>query len=88
MSFFSYKDTVVETVESLKKSRNNINLTAFLLLIPYAFFYGMGSVLYLFEYNITGIYFFILSIGFLIIMVGVVLKREMYSIMIYLKEEK
>ena len=88
MSFFSYKDTVVETVESIKKSRNNINLTAFLLLIPYAFFYSMGSVLYLFGYNITGIYFFILAVCFLILMIGLVVKREMYSIMIYLKEEK
>jgi len=88
MSFFSYKDTVVETVESLKKSRNNINILACLLITPYAFFAFIGLGFYLIGYIVTGLYMFAGALGFLILLGCLIIKREIYSIMIYLKEEK
>jgi hypothetical protein len=88
MGFFDYKDTVVEDVESIKESRSNINKGACLTVIPYAIFFFMGVILHMMGYIVTGIYFIIIAVAFLILMMGLVLKREMYSIMIYLKEEK
>jgi hypothetical protein len=88
MNIFNYKDTVVETVESIRNSRKNINILACLLIIPYAFFAFIGLGFYLIGYIVTGLYMFAGALGFLILLGCLIIKREIYSIMIYLKENK
>jgi len=77
---FKYVDTSKEDIERLKSARKHINWGAFFCIYFFAFL------------AVFGIFFAVilifLSILFLILGIGLVLKREIYSMMIYLKEVK
>lgn len=86
MGFFSYLDTVTEDAERIRKARDRINITSAVMLIEFLIFILIGF--YLMYNEISGYYFFyIFSLMPLIIGVSLVIKRELFSIMIFLKEE-
>jgi len=81
-----YLDTVEENVERLRKARDNMNLSIILMGVTAVFMFCIGLYLYLELLLITGIYFFIMGMMDIILLVGIVLKRETYSLVILIKE--
>jgi len=75
-----YIDISKENIERLKSARKHINWGAFFCLYFFAFLAVFGMFF-------AAVLLFI-SILFLILGIGLVLKREIYSMMIYLKEVK
>lgn len=82
-----YLDTTIENVDRIKKARVNINKAVIFCIFLYIIFYSVGLYIYSIEYIVSGLYFFILSIGTLILFVGLVVKREIYSLAIIMKEK-
>jgi len=80
-----YIDTTVESVDRLKEARENINKGIIVLLIVFASIGILGAVFFAFEYTATGIMFLISSSMYLCLLVGLIIKREIYSLAIIMK---
>ena len=80
-----YLDTVVESTDRIKKARENINKTIILLFIGFVFTGFIGFVFYLWGYVITGIYFECMAILYMLLIVGLVVKREIFSLAVIMK---
>jgi len=81
MKFIHYLDIAKEDPERIKKGRKNVERTATLSLMMF----GISLILI----GVTNtIIFGHLSIIFLIMMIGLIIKREIYSIAIILKEKE
>lgn len=83
-----YIDTVIEDSERLKKARKSINYGVDLTLIGFTSFAVISMFFLLINYPVTATFVAVLSISYLILMVGLIIKREIFSVMIYLKEKK
>ena len=83
-----YLDTVVEDTDRIKKGRKNINIGITLLLICFTITSLLSFCLYYIGFIITGIYFIALAVCYFILMASLIIKREIYSIAIILKEKK
>ena len=80
-----YLDTVKENAERIRKARNKINNTAIAMLLGFAFLTLTGLYAH---YKIIWGYdiFLFAAVIYLILGVGLIIKREIYSVMIFLKE--
>lgn len=83
-----YLDTVIESKERLDKARNNLNIGIILLFIGFTITGFAGIGLYLVGYIVSGLYLMILSAMYLMLIVSFIIKREIYSLAILIKEEK
>ena len=84
MGIISYTDIATESIEVIKKKRKRINLMVFFCLIPFASFYLFGWIFANSDIGLA-IICFILSTIIIVLMVGLVIKKEIWSVMIYLR---
>ena len=83
-----YIDTVTEGVERLKDARKNMNKGVILLFISWIFVMIFSIFLFFIKWKVSATWFAALSVGYLVMIFGLIIKREIFSMMIYLKEEK
>jgi len=83
-----YLDTVVEDVERIKKGRENINKGIMLSLIFLIIIGLMACVLFSLSLKATAIFLLVIGVMYLIVLSTLVIKREIYGIMIYLKQKE
>lgn len=84
----SYTDTVTTSAKVLRDKRKRINKTAFYGIVMF-FVVAFESVgLYLLGLKVTSLFIGVFSLSLVVIFVGLIVKRELYSIMIFLKEKK
>jgi len=81
-----YLDTVTESTDRLKEARNNINKGILFLLFAFviSFILGVFSIFFSYSFSLlcyTG------AICYLVLMIGLILKREIYSLAILIKEK-
>ena len=81
----NYLDTTIESIERLKEARENINKAIFIDFIVFVFSFFFSFFLFFIVNQMIGIYFVVLSAMYVITIIGLILKREIYGIMIYLK---
>ena len=81
-------DTATEDVERIKKARENISKGATLMLIPFGIMAFTGLGLYFVGYIVTGLYFMASSLCYTVLIVGLIIKREIFSLAILIKEEQ
>lgn len=82
-----YLDIVIEDVERIKKGRETINKSIPIVLILWIVFSVFSIVFYLLNLKVSAIWIGVLAISYFILEVGLIIKREIYSIMIFLKEK-
>lgn len=83
-----FLDTAVEDVDRIKKGRNNINIGITLLFVGFII-YGIISLgLYAFEYKASAIFMMLFCVMDLILISALIVKREIYSLAILIKEKK
>ncbi|MBD3263642.1 MAG: hypothetical protein GF375_00890 [Candidatus Omnitrophica bacterium] len=83
---FKYLDLTKEDTKRIKEARANINKWAVISFIIFGIVFAFGYVLYFLDYNVTGLMFIIISLIYLILSGELVLKREIFSIALMLKE--
>ena len=91
MGLMKYLDTSIEDVDRIKEARNNINKGTILTLL-FSFIILLLGVAFMFydEYSL-GISFLVIAVFYFIMAIGLILKREIFSMMIFLRtvqEEK
>jgi hypothetical protein len=91
MDIFSYLKTDEESVEKIKKARAKINKIIFLLFIE--FFVVAVFTIYFILTGDTTKFALLILLGFsycilnFVLLIGLVIKRELYSVMIFMKGE-
>jgi len=85
--FVKYTDCVVEDVETIKDKRKNINLTAHVSLIYFFITYVTSFICYFLHYNVLGILLMVAGCILMVLIVGLIIKRELFGIVILLKEK-
>lgn len=84
---WNYLDSVTASVERLMKARRSMNIGVFVSIIFITLFLLMGI-----GYQATEDKFYLLCytlcILYTIIFIGMIIKREIYSMMIYLKKDE
>ena len=88
MSWISYTDIVTEDKESISEKRKHINIVAHITAVVFFINYITSFIFYLYDYKVTSIIVMILANILLILVITLVIKREIYSIMIWLKVSK
>ena len=87
-----YIDTSTAPIERLKQARENINIGTIILIIASFLLIWLGALSpLLFSSNIKiyiTLFCYVSAIGYLMLVVGLILKRELYSIVILIKEKK
>ena len=86
MKLFNYLDTALEDTERIKKARSNINKWAVISVIIFFIVFIFGYFLYSIGLKVTGLMFVIISLIYLILSGELVIKRELFSIAILIKE--
>jgi len=81
-----YIDTVVESSERLRKARENINTGALIILIFFIILDMSSSLCVLFDYMLLAFLLLGYAIMYLLLFMGLVLKREIYSLSIFIKD--
>ena len=84
---FKYLDTTKEDAERLKKARSNINKGCALASITFILAYLIGVLFLLISVTI-GLLFIVIGIIFVVMSGNLMIKREIFSMMIWLKEDK
>ena len=82
---FKYLDTSVENINRIKEARNNVNKIAVFSLIAYIICYSIACIFYLAGINVGSILIMTCGLIFILLSVGLIIKREIYSIMIFLR---
>ena len=80
-----YLDTVYEKKERINKARENLNIVILLVFIGFAVSGLIGFGFVRINYLITGLYFECTAVMYLVLGVGLIIKREIFSIAIILK---
>lgn len=83
-----FLDTVTENIDRIDEARNNLNKGINFLFIGFCIFGFISLFFYLFDYKVTAIYLMILNSMYLLLIVGLMIKREIFSLAIILKEKK
>lgn len=83
-----YLDTSFENIERIKEARVNINKGIMLL----SCLYGISGIfslgLFLFGYKTSGIFMLLFCVMYIILIGALVIKRELFSIAILIKEKE
>jgi len=82
----NFLDTTIATSYRLREARENINNIALFNLIMFMIFFPFFPVCMLFNQIILGFVFFGFSIMYLVLLVALVIKREIYSLVIFIKD--
>jgi len=80
-----YLDTVTENIDRVKKGRENINKGLVFIMLGWIVYIVLSLILYLTQLYFSAIWIAVLGISFLILTVGIVVKREIYSLAILVK---
>ena len=80
-----YTDTVTTDKNVLSAKRKRINIVAHITVFMFFVAYIMSFTFYTMNYFYTGIIVMILASIMLLLALVLIIKREIYSIMIYLK---
>jgi len=88
MKIFEFLDTTIEDVERIKKGRANINKTTTFTTVMFVFFLILGVFFYQVNYFFSAIYSMTFAIVLLFLDTALVLKREIFSLAIILKEKE
>lgn len=83
-----FLDTVVEDVDRIKKGRSNINIGITLLFVGFIIYSIIFLVFYGFGYKASAIFLMLFCVMDLILIFALIIKREIYSIAILIKEKK
>lgn len=83
-----FKDTVKADVADLKVARENLHKGIILLLFAWIMILCLALCFYFIQHKVTALMFLGCSILYLIIVVALIIKREIYSVMIYLKQKE
>ena len=83
-----YLDTCVVDIDRLKKARSNINKGTTLTFIFSILILVMGATFMFFDELSLGITLLVLASFYLIMAIGLVIKREIFSIMIFLRTKQ
>jgi len=75
-------------VERVREGRKNINKGISLVFLAFIIFMSLTTLLYFLNVFIHSFYFGMISCMYLILLVALLLKRETYSVMIYLKDKE
>jgi len=81
-----YLDVVVEDVERLERGRSNLNKSAFFILSLWLIFTIFSLMFYSIGFYFTCIVLLVCCTMNCVIFVGLIIKREIYGVMIYLKK--
>ena len=81
-----YLDIVVESSERLRKARENINTGVLMILICFIIFGIASSFCVLFDYMLLAFLLLGYAVMYLLLLMGLVLKREIYSLSIFIKD--
>ena len=82
-----YLDTVTESVERIKEGRNNINKGITFIFIIWILFFIITFLVFIVDIDYA-IWLSTFVILYLILLISLVIKREIYSIAILLKEKE
>lgn len=88
MKLLDYLDISTADMHTLKTKRERLNTRAFLMELCYVFFVTVSVFSILLGTLFIGFAAFLAAIIFLTLTIGIVLKREIWSIMIYLKRRE
>jgi len=88
MGATSYLDTNMESVFRIREARKHINTALFIIALIFTGIFLVGILSFTINNYITGIYALLLSCINGMLMVGLMVKREIYSIALILKEVK
>lgn len=83
-----YLDTVTEDVDRIEEARKNIWKGILFLFAGFCILGFISLFFYLIEYKLTAILMMIISGMYLTLMIGLMVKREIYSLTILIKEKK
>ena len=88
MKLFSYLDTNNVSIERLTEGRKHINIVAFLSLIMGVIYLFTALVFFIFGFYFTGLFFICFTLCFFVLGGWCVIKREIYGIMLFLKNKE
>jgi len=83
-----YLDTVTEGIDRIKEARENINKLVIYVLLAFVGFMSVSLVLYIVDMKASAIWMGLFAICYLMLMIGLVVKREIYSLAIILKQKE
>jgi len=87
MKLLKYLDTVTENIERIEKARIHLNEGIVLSLIGFGLINIVGLIIYIYGYPITSIIFFVFGFIYFLMMIAMVIKREIFSMMIFFKKQ-
>jgi len=85
---FEFTDTVKADASELILKRERIHYGAIFLLVAWAFITFIALVMWGVGYRATALLVETLALVYVFLCIGLIIKREIYSMMIYLKEKE
>jgi len=81
-----YLDTSKADISRLREARKHINFFATFFVVFFIFFYLLGIFSYYYGFHMFFLYCFFQTIISLVLFVGLIIKREIYGVMVFLKD--